>query len=84
MNDTKIFQEGVLQMTKEKLKLLLKTQGDFFIDDSCYKLQFEIIKRIMYSKAIPDHTKLLLLKQYIGNKTTNNCVINSLKEFNKQ
>lgn len=71
-------------MTKATFDFNMQNQGECFMNESCYKLQLEIIKKIVNCKAIDDFDKLLLIKQYTSNLTTNNCVIEAIKQYNKR
>jgi hypothetical protein len=69
-------------MTKAEVKKELEIFGNKFYADTCYKLKFEIVRKVMNSKAIPDFDKLCLIEQYITNNATNNSIIEHIKQFN--
>jgi plasmid rolling circle replication initiator protein Rep len=69
-------------MTNAELKKNLAIWGDSLYDDTCYKLKFELVKKVMNSKAIPDNHKMLLIEQYVKNRTTNNRIIENIRQYN--
>lgn len=69
-------------MTRALFKKLIEMWGDNFYKDTCPKLQAEIVRKIVNCRAIDDFRKITLLNQYIGNLSTNNCVVEAIKQFN--
>lgn len=70
-------------MTQAELKKNLEVWGACFKDSTCPKLQLEIIKRIVNCKATDTNTKIAMVEQYVSNQTTNNCVIEAIKRYNR-
>ena len=70
-------------MTKADFERHIKMWGDCFKCDTCPKLQFEIIKKIVNCKAIDDNTKLSMIDQYTSNQSTNNGIVNAIRHYNK-
>ena len=71
-------------MTTATFKKLMGVHGEDFCDDTCPKLQAEIIRKIMNCKSIDDFTKMTMLRQYMGNLTANRCIVEAIKEFNSK
>lgn len=70
-------------MTTKEFKNAMKIYNDCFYSDTCCKLQFEIIKKIVNSKNIDEFTKITMINQYTKNLTTNDCIIEAIKQYNK-
>lgn len=70
-------------MTKTELKKQLEIYGNDFYGDTCYKLQFEIIKKIVNCKNVNEFTKITLINQYTNNLIVNNSVIEFINQYNK-
>lgn len=71
-------------MTNQQFKKMLEYEGDSFKNESCCKMQLEIIKKIVNCNALDDINKLTMVNSYMNNLSTNNCILESLKEYKKQ
>lgn len=70
-------------MTKSELKKQLEIFGDDFYSNTCYKLQFEIIKRVVNCKNIDEFTKITLINQYSRDLISNDFILNIVNNYNK-
>lgn len=70
-------------MKKAEFNDLMKVYADCFYEDTDERLAIEIVKKIMGCKA-GDCTKLVLLRHYIDNISTNEAVLENASRYNKQ
>ena len=71
-------------MTQAEYKKHMSVWGDTFYKDTCTKLQAEIVRKIMNNKVMNDFEKITMLNQYVGNLSTNDCVVEAIKQYNKR
>lgn len=70
-------------MTKTELKKYIEIYGDTFYENTCYKLQYEIIKKIINCKNISELNKVIILKQYHNNLICNSSICEIINNYNK-
>lgn len=71
-------------MTKAEFKKTMNVWGNDFYENTCPKLQAEIVRKIMNNKVMTDFDKITMLNQYTKNLTTNDCVVENIKQINNR
>lgn len=71
-------------MTQAEFSRDMKVWGESFYENTCTKLQAEIVRKIMNNKVMTDFEKMVMLKQYISNLSTNDCIVEAIKQYNKR
>ena len=69
-------------MTQTQFKKEMQVWGDCFMQDTCYTLSAEIVRKIMNNKVMGDFDKMAMLKQYTNNTATNNSIVEAVKQHN--
>lgn len=67
-------------MTKKELKKALGMWAEGFASDTCEKLQLELLRRVMQNKKLSDFEKMTLIRQYLKDLVTNDCILDRLPE----
>ena len=70
-------------MKKSEFKEFMNAYADCFYEDTSEYLAYEIVRKIMSCKA-GECTKLVLVRQYISNLSTNEAVLENISRYNKQ
>ena len=70
-------------MNAKEFKNAMQIYGDTFYSNTCCKLQFEIIKKIINAKNLDEFTKLTLINQYTKDLSTNDIIIEAIKQYNR-
>ena len=71
-------------MTNAEMKKMMQVYGDVFYESTCTKLQAEIVRKIMNNKSMNDFEKITMLNQYVGNLSTNDCIVEGVKSYNNR
>lgn len=69
-------------MTQAKFKNLMNVYSGARFEDTCCKLQAEIVRKIVNNKVMTDPEKMAMLKQYMSNLATNETIVEGVKMYN--